>query len=74
MSLPIKSALGRNGRQKHSKLTNGCDYTCKKRNPLQNHMLVEHNEDKVEMREHDKTIHGGIVGGTCADVNTKHRQ
>ena len=29
---------------------------------------------KAEMREHDTTIHGGIVGGTCADVNTKHRQ
>jgi len=50
-----------------------CEYKCRKRNPLQNHMLEEHNEiiylcehcdemfkDKAEMQEHEKTIHGGI--------------
>ena len=50
-----------------------CDYKCRKKNPLRNHMLEEHNEivyqcdhcdemfkDKSEMQEHEKSVHGGI--------------
>ena len=50
-----------------------CEYKCRKRKPLQNHMLEEHNEiiylcehcdemfkDKSEMQEHERGIHGGI--------------
>jgi len=50
-----------------------CDYKCRKKTPLQNHMLEVHNEivylcehcdemskDKTEMQEHEKTVHGGI--------------
>lgn len=50
-----------------------CEYKCRKRKPLQNHMLEEHNEiiylcehcddifkDKSEMQEHERTVHGGI--------------
>ena len=50
-----------------------CEYKCRKRKPLQNHMLEEHNEiiylcehcdemfkDKSELQEHERGIHGGI--------------
>ena len=50
-----------------------CEYKCRKRKPLQNHMLEEHNEiiylcehcddifkDKTEMQEHERGVHGGI--------------
>ena len=50
-----------------------CEYKCRKRKPLQTHMLEEHNEiiylcehcdemfkDKSEMQEHERGIHGGI--------------
>ena len=50
-----------------------CDYKCRKRVPLQTHMLEEHNEiiylcqhceqmfkDKDVMKEHEKRVHGGV--------------
>ena len=50
-----------------------CDYKCRKKTPLQNHMLEVHNEivylcehcdemskDKTAMQEHEKNVHGGI--------------
>ena len=50
-----------------------CDYKCRKRQPLQTHMLEEHNEiiylcqhceqifkDKQELQEHDRRVHGGV--------------
>jgi hypothetical protein len=50
-----------------------CDYKCRKRQPLQSHMLEEHNEiiylcqhceemfkDKNLLRDHERRVHGGV--------------
>ena len=50
-----------------------CDYKCRKRQPLQSHLLEEHNEiiylcqhceemfkDKDLLRDHERKVHGGV--------------
>jgi hypothetical protein len=58
-----------------------CEYKCRKRRPLQNHMLEEHNEiiylcdhceniykDKDELMTHKSSVHGGVKY-PCPDSN-----
>ena len=67
-SVPKKPRIFSNWLQCHH-----CDYKCRKRQPLQSHMLEEHNEiiylcqhceeifkDKDLLTDHERRVHGGV--------------